>query len=105
MHGSGKHRDGTIELARNELFSHIQRCGVLGASESDQTEWLDDTMGYIADRYPDLGKLELAHLESMGRRYLRPAIPHGRGLDARNRDEWTDDNGASEQEELAGAAA
>ena len=40
-----------FEQARDELFSHILRCGVLEASAEHQKEWFDDTMLYLADRY------------------------------------------------------
>src|SRR5438876_676808 len=33
-----------FEQARDELFSHILRCGVLEASVEHQKEWFDDTM-------------------------------------------------------------
>ena len=37
--------------ARDELFSHILRCGVIDALPEHQKDWFDDTMGYVADRY------------------------------------------------------
>ena len=40
--------------ARDELFSHILRCGVIDALPDHQKDWFDDTMGYIAERYEDL---------------------------------------------------
>ena len=46
--------------ARDELFSHILRCGVIDALPEHQKDWFDDTMGYIADRYEDLSEEELA---------------------------------------------
>jgi hypothetical protein len=42
--------------ARDELFSHILRCGVIDALPEHQKDWFDDTMGYVADRYDDLTK-------------------------------------------------
>ena len=44
----------TLDQARDELFSHILRCGVLEAAPEHQKEWMDDTMQYLGDRYPDL---------------------------------------------------
>ena len=43
-----------FELARDELFQHIIRCGVIGAAPEHQAEWFADTMEYLRDRYPEL---------------------------------------------------
>ena len=48
-----------MEKARDELFSHINRCGVLKATEDDQRHWLDETVEYLGERYPDLSDTEL----------------------------------------------
>ena len=58
--------------ARDELFSHILRCGVIDALAEHQKDWFDDTMGYVADRYDDLSKDELAQLRTLGERYCQP---------------------------------
>jgi hypothetical protein len=58
--------------ARDELFSHILRCGVIDALPEHQKDWLDDTMGYIADRYDDLSEEELRQLRTLGERYCQP---------------------------------
>jgi hypothetical protein len=58
--------------ARDELFSHILRCGVIEALPEHQKDWFDDTMGYVADRYEDLTKEELAQLRVLGERYCQP---------------------------------
>ncbi len=63
--------------ARNELFSHINRCGVLDANPEDQEEWMAETIQYFAERFPDLGQSVLDELQQIGIRYCRPAIPHG----------------------------
>ena len=84
---SAKHEKPT-DQARDELFSHIQRCGVLSAEKADQDAWLKDTMDFMAGRYPDLTDLELASVELMGRRYLSPPVPYGADKHANNRDEW-----------------
>jgi len=67
-------------------MSHMVRCGVLEARHQDRLEWLDETMDYMAGRYPHLGDLQLARLEMMGRQFLKPAIPHGREHTALTRD-------------------
>ena len=58
--------------ARDELFSHILRCGVIDALPEHQKDWFDDTMGYVADRYEDLTEQELAQLRTLGERYCQP---------------------------------
>jgi hypothetical protein len=58
--------------ARDELFSHILRCGVIDALPEHQKDWFDDTMGYIADRYEDLTDAELGQLRTLGERYCQP---------------------------------
>jgi hypothetical protein len=58
--------------ARDELFSHILRCGVIDALPEHQKDWFDDTMGYVADRYEDLSDEELSQLRVLGERYCQP---------------------------------
>jgi hypothetical protein len=58
--------------ARDELFSHILRCGVIEALPEHQNDWFDDTMGYIAERYEDLGEDDLNELRILGERYCQP---------------------------------
>jgi hypothetical protein len=67
-----------LNRARDELFSHINRCGVLQAEEEDQRHWMDETIDYLAERYPDLTDGDLQELYSVGIRFCQPAIPHGR---------------------------
>lgn len=71
-------RNKLKDRARDELFSHINRCGVLQAAEEDQKVWMDETMEYLGERYPDLGESDLRDLYTLGLRFCRPAIPHGR---------------------------
>jgi hypothetical protein len=63
-----------FEQARDELFSHILRCGVLEATLEHQKEWFDDTMLYLADRYEDLAEEELDQLRTLGERYCQPVV-------------------------------
>ncbi len=74
---SAKYKPTTLELARDELFSHIQRCGVLEAEDSERGEWMSDTVEYLGERYPDLTPEQLNELSAIGHRYCQPAIPHG----------------------------
>ncbi len=64
----------TIDRARDELFSHVRRCGVLDAEEEQRDEWLDDTIEYLGERYPELSRDDLKALRTMGQRYCSPAI-------------------------------
>jgi hypothetical protein len=64
----------SFEQGRDELFSHILRCGVLEASPEHQKEWFDDTMLYLRDRYEDLNDEELGQLRLLGERYCQPVV-------------------------------
>jgi hypothetical protein len=63
-----------FDQARDELFSHILRCGVLEATSEHQKEWFDDTMQYLADRYDGLTEAEVGQLRLLGERYCRPVL-------------------------------
>ena len=63
-----------MERARDELFSHIHRCGVLEAHEDDQDSWMTETIEYLAERYPDLGVNELTQLKAVGMQFCKPVI-------------------------------
>jgi len=69
--------DKLMDRARDELFSHINRCGVLQASPEDQKTWMAETIDYLAERYPDLSDLHLSQLHDIGLRFCAPAIGHG----------------------------
>jgi len=69
-----KYVPSAFEQARDELFSHILRCGVLEASVEHQKEWFDDTMLYLADRYEALTEAEVSQLRLLGERYCRPVV-------------------------------
>lgn len=79
---SSKYKPTTLELARDELFSHIQRCGVLEAEDSERGEWMTDTVEYLGERYPDLTEDQLEELSKIGHRYCQPAITYGSGSTA-----------------------
>ena len=64
----------TLDRARDELFSHINRCGVLQATEDDQKTWMDETIDYLGERYPELSEADLQGLYSVGIRFCKPAI-------------------------------
>ena len=68
-----------IDLARDDLMSHIHRCGVLKAEPEHQAEWLNDTVEYLGECYPALNDEQLAELKLIGQRFCQPVIPHGKG--------------------------
>jgi hypothetical protein len=61
-----------FEEARDEMFQHIMRCGVIGCEAEHQSAWFDDTMGYLADRYHELTQAELKQLRLLGERFVQP---------------------------------
>jgi hypothetical protein len=63
-----------LDRARDELYSHILRCGVLQAQMEHQNDWFDDTIEYMAERYTTLSEEELAELRRLGERYCQPVI-------------------------------
>jgi hypothetical protein len=69
--------NSVLDQARDELFSHINRCGVLHASPEDQETWMSETVDYLAERYPELGDPQLDELHAIGMRFCAPAINHG----------------------------
>lgn len=64
---------GPFEAARDELFQHVMRCGVIGSEPDDQKEWFDNTMDYLQDRYHELSAADLAELRQLGERFAEPA--------------------------------
>ncbi len=62
----------SFDQARDELFSHILRCGVIEALPEHQAGWFDDTMQYLADRYENLSDESLRQLRALGERYCQP---------------------------------
>lgn len=66
-----------MDRARDELFSAIRQCGVLGAEREEQIEWMDDTLKFMGERHPELTPQELAQLRETGLRFCQPVIPHG----------------------------
>jgi len=65
-----------FEIARDELFGHIHRCRVLGASADQQEAWMDDTVGYLGECHPELKDAELGELRVIGMRFCRPVIDY-----------------------------
>jgi hypothetical protein len=61
-----------FEEARDELFQHIMRCGVIGAAAEHIEEWFDETFVYLEGRYPELSKQQLTELRTLGTRFAQP---------------------------------
>ncbi|MEO8479991.1 MAG: hypothetical protein ABI542_10220 [Gemmatimonadota bacterium] len=89
-----------LDQARDELFSHVLRCGVLEAAPEHQKEWMDDTMQYLADRYPDMSPDELAKVRVLGERFCQPVVKHTSVIDVVE-DATTDEASADVSAEAA----
>jgi hypothetical protein len=61
-----------FEQARDELFQHIMRCGVVGAQPEHIEEWFADTIKYMSDRFPELSEQQIAELKTLGLRFAQP---------------------------------
>ena len=69
-----RHQRTQFDFARDELMSHIHRCGVLKASAEHQAVWFQETMEYMAERYTELTPAELKELQQIGERFCQPVI-------------------------------
>jgi len=61
-----------FEEARDELFQHVMRCGVVGSDPEHQEEWFNETMAYMTDRYPELSPEQMGELRKLGTRFAQP---------------------------------
>ena len=61
-----------FEEARDELFQHIMRCGVVGSEPEDQAHWFGETLAYMTDRYPELSAEQIDELRKLGERFAQP---------------------------------
>ena len=71
-HSAPTSQKSPLDEARDELFQHIMRCGVIGAEQEHQQEWFEATITYFGERYPELTKLELTQLRTLGERFAQP---------------------------------
>jgi hypothetical protein len=67
-------RPTAMDEARNELFGHIHRCGVMQATREQQEEWMKDTIQFLGERHPGLTERELKELATIGMRFCSPVI-------------------------------
>lgn len=63
-----------FDQARDELFQHVMRCGVIGSAPEHQKEWFDETMKFLADRYHELSQKQVAELRVLGERFAAPTV-------------------------------
>jgi hypothetical protein len=61
-----------FEEARDEMFQHIMRCGVVGSDPEHQEEWFNETMAYMTERYPELSTEQIDELRKLGSRFAQP---------------------------------
>ena len=61
-----------FEQARDELFQHIMRCGVVGAAPEHVEEWFAETIKYMSDRFPELNETQIGELKTLGLRFAQP---------------------------------
>jgi hypothetical protein len=61
-----------FEQARDEVYQHIIRCGVLQAAPEHQKEWFDETFAYLGERYPELNPDQLTEVRTLGERFCQP---------------------------------
>ena len=94
-----------IEQARNDLFGHIHRCGVLRADEEQQLEWMKDTMEYLAECYPSLTEGELEDLKNIGLRFCLPVIDNAAAGGESVETPSEQDGDEAGEEEVAASAA
>jgi hypothetical protein len=69
---AGPAEPSAFEQARDELFQHIMRCGVVGAEPEHMDEWFADTMKYMTERYPELSEQQMNELKTLGARFAQP---------------------------------
>ena len=60
--------------SKGSTFQPFNRCEVLKAAEGEQRQWMDETIDYIRERYPDLSEVDLSGLHEIGTRFCQPAI-------------------------------
>ena len=61
-----------FDEARDELFQHIMRCGVVGADQEHAEEWFTETIKYLTERFPELSEQQMTELKTLGLRFAQP---------------------------------
>lgn len=65
-----------FEEARDELFQHIMRCGVVDSAPDHKLDWFNETMSYMTDRFPELSGDQVDELRQLGERFAQPPKRH-----------------------------
>jgi len=68
----GNTEPSPFEQARDELFQHIMRCGVVGSAPEHAEDWFAETMKYMTERFPELDETKLHELKTLGMRFAQP---------------------------------
>ena len=79
---AGPTEPSPFEQARDELFQHIMRCGVVGSEPEHVAEWFDETMKYMTDRFPELDEARIGELKTLGMRFAQPPKARTESTDA-----------------------
>ena len=61
-----------FDQARDELFQHIMRCGVVGAEPDHAQDWFGETIKYMTERFPELSEQQINELRTLGMRFAQP---------------------------------
>ncbi len=69
---AGPAEPSPFEQARDELFQHIMRCGVVGAEPEHVEDWFAETIKYMTDRFPELSEQQIGELKTLGLRFAQP---------------------------------
>jgi hypothetical protein len=69
---AGPTEPSPFEQARDELFQHIMRCGVVGATPEHAEEWFAETIKYMTERFPELSEQQIEELKTLGLRFAQP---------------------------------
>lgn len=79
---AGPTEPSPFEQARDELFQHIMRCGVVGSDPQHVEEWFGETMTYMTDRFPELDETKIGELKTLGMRFAQPPKSRTESTDA-----------------------
>ena len=80
---------GEGEQAGGDQIETVALGDALQAEDDDKKHWMDETIDYIGERYPDLTDGDLTGLREMGIRFCQPAIAHGVGSASKKLDDAT----------------
>ena len=79
---AGPAEPSPFEQARDELFQHIMRCGVVGSAPDHVEEWFAETIKYMTERFPELSEQQITELKTLGMRFAQPPKARTESTDA-----------------------